>query len=121
MNSIYLPLSVISTALSISSLIVVAAVAARKNKEIEQLRLVVKFLHEQMDKQAMEFSSLFPCEDDTENCGFQDTIMGCPGVRRLFCRAKLALSRNKHCPYAFQDAPEWFRKKGPCETGKNSD
>ena len=121
MNSIYLPLSVISAALSISSLIAVAVVAARKNKEIEQLRLLVDFLHDQMDKQADKFSNLFPCENDIINCRFQDTVMGCPGVHRLFCRAKLALSRNKHCPYVFQDSPEWFRKKSPCKSGKDSD
>lgn len=120
MNSIYLPLSVISAVLSISSLIALAIVVARKNEEIEQLRLLVDFLREYMEKQADRFSKFYPCEDESKNCRFQDTIMGYPGVYRVFCMAKLALARGNHCPYVFQDSPEWFRKKSSCKSGKDS-
>lgn len=120
MNSIYLPLSMISAVLSISSLIALGIVTAQKTKEIEQLRSLVDFLREYMEKQADRFSKFYPCEDEAKNCRFQDTIMGYPGVYRIFCMAKLALARGNHFPYVFQCSPERFREKCPCKSGKDS-
>lgn len=121
MHNIVLPISVLSVILSVACLIALSVIAARRKKEIAFLHLLLDHTSDQMEKQAEKISNLFPCENESKNCGLQDVMPGCPGVYWSFCGAKLALSGNKLCPYILQNFPERSREKCPSEGRKDSD